>query len=157
MMQEKAIRSLCGFCHTNCGIKVHVQDGRVSRIEGDPDHPINKGYLCPKAQALLKPMLESADRLKFPRKKTKGGFARVSWDEALDLAADRLTKIRTDVRTGNACQLSRRPCHVWGKGRVPAIYGRLWLSQPYREPPIYALSRGAGLPGCFRRKTRARL
>lgn len=92
-MNEKVIRSLCGFCHSNCGVKVHLQDGRVSRVEGDPDHPANKGYLCPKAQA-IQPMLESEDRLTFPRKKTKGGFARVSWDDALDFAADRLTKIR---------------------------------------------------------------
>jgi thiosulfate reductase/polysulfide reductase chain A len=92
-MSEKVIRSLCGFCHSNCGIRVYLLDGRISRIDGDPDHPANKGYLCPKAQA-LQPMLESQDRLKFPRKKTKGGYTRISWDEALDLAADRLTKIR---------------------------------------------------------------
>jgi anaerobic selenocysteine-containing dehydrogenase len=92
-MKDKVVRSLCGFCHANCGVKAHVQDGRVSRIEGDPDHPVNRGYLCPKAQA-IKPMLESGDRLMFPRKKTKGGYTRISWDEALDLAADRLTKIK---------------------------------------------------------------
>jgi anaerobic selenocysteine-containing dehydrogenase len=92
-MAEKIVRSLCGFCHANCGIKVRVQDGKITRIEGDPDNPVNRGYLCPKAQA-LKPMLESADRLKFPLKKTSSGFVKVSWDEALDLAAEKLTKIR---------------------------------------------------------------
>ncbi len=92
-MAEKMVRSLCGFCHANCGIKVRVQDGKVIRIEGDPENPVNRGYLCPKAQA-LKPMLESEERLKFPLKKTKDGFVKVSWDEALDLAADKLTKIR---------------------------------------------------------------
>ncbi len=92
-MKDEVVRSLCGFCHANCGILVHLRDGRVSRVEGDEEHPLNKGYLCPKAQA-LKPMLESKDRLTFPRKKTNGGFARISWDEAFDLAADRLTKIR---------------------------------------------------------------
>ena len=80
-MAEKMVRSLCGFCHANCGIKVRVQDGKVTRIEGDPENPVNRGYLCPKAQA-LKPMLESEERLKFPLKKTKGGFVKVSWDEA---------------------------------------------------------------------------
>src|SRR5271157_5754783 len=92
-MKDKVVRSLCGFCHANCGVRVHIRDGRVSRIEGDADHPVNKGYLCPKAQA-IKPMLESKERLRFPLKKTEGGLAKVSWDEALDLAADRLTKIR---------------------------------------------------------------
>lgn len=92
-MPEKVVRSLCGFCHANCGIKVRVQDGKVTRIEGDRENPVNRGYLCPKAQA-LKPMLESEDRLKSPLKKMKGGFVKISWDEALDLAADKLTKIR---------------------------------------------------------------
>jgi anaerobic selenocysteine-containing dehydrogenase len=92
-MPDKLVRSLCGFCHANCGIKVHVRDGKVARIEGDSENPVNRGYLCPKAQA-LKPMLESAERLKYPLKKTKGGFVKVSWDEALNFAAEKLTKIR---------------------------------------------------------------
>jgi anaerobic selenocysteine-containing dehydrogenase len=92
-MTEKLVKSLCGFCHSNCGIKVHVQDGTITRIEGDPDNPVNRGYLCPKAQA-IKPMLESAERLKLPLKKTPGGFSQISWDEALDLAAEKLTQIR---------------------------------------------------------------
>ena len=111
-MNDRVVRSLCGFCHANCGIKAHVQDGRVSRIEGDPDHPVNKGYLCPKAQA-LQPMLESADRLKHPRKKTKGGFTTISWDEAFDLAADRLTKIRNTYGPGTVVH-----CHG-----APVTYG----------------------------------
>ncbi len=93
MAENNVIRSTCGFCHSNCGVKVHLRDGRISRIEGDPDHPASRGYLCPKAQA-IKPMLESEERLKSPLKKTKGGFTRISWDEALDFAADRLTKIK---------------------------------------------------------------
>ena len=92
-MAEKYVKSLCGFCHTNCGIIVRVQNGKVTWIEGDPDNPVSRGYLCPKAQA-LKLMLESTDRLKFPMRKVKGEFIKVSWEEALDFAAERLTKIR---------------------------------------------------------------
>ncbi|MDP2647099.1 MAG: molybdopterin-dependent oxidoreductase [Desulfobacterales bacterium] len=92
-MMDKMIRSLCGFCHSNCGIIVRVRDGKITRIEGDPENPVNRGYLCPKAQA-LKPMIESEERLKFPLKKMKSGFVKVSWDEALNLAADKLTHVR---------------------------------------------------------------
>jgi anaerobic selenocysteine-containing dehydrogenase len=92
-MNDKVVRSICGFCHASCGIKIRLQNGRISDIEGDPDHPMNRGYLCLKAKA-IKPLLESKERLQFPLKKTKGGFVRVSWDEALDFAADRLTTIR---------------------------------------------------------------
>ena len=91
-MAEKIIKSLCGFCHSNCGIIVRVQNGKITRIEGDPDNPVNRGYLCPKAQA-IKPMLESEERLKSPLKKTSSGFIKISWDEALNLAAEKLTRI----------------------------------------------------------------
>ena len=76
-MAEQVYKSLCGFCHTNCGIKVRISDGKITRIEGDPNNPVNRGYLCPKAQA-IKPMLESEQRLRFPLKKTKKGFVTVS-------------------------------------------------------------------------------
>jgi anaerobic selenocysteine-containing dehydrogenase len=92
-MKKEIIKSICGFCHANCGVKIGVQDGRIVRIEGDRDHPVNKGYLCPKAQG-IKPLLESEQRLRFPLKKTDSGFARISWNEALDFAADRLIKLR---------------------------------------------------------------
>ena len=92
-MADTIFRSICGFCHSSCGLKIHVRNGKIYRIEGDPDHPANKGYLCSKAGA-IKPLVESEERLKFPLKKTKGGFIRISWDEAFDLAADKLTNIR---------------------------------------------------------------
>jgi anaerobic selenocysteine-containing dehydrogenase len=92
-MTNKIFRSICGFCHCSCGLKIHVQNGRISSVEGDPDHPMNKGYLCVKART-IKPLLESGERLKFPLKKTKAGWTRLSWEEALDFAAENLTKIR---------------------------------------------------------------
>ena len=94
-MENKVFRSICGFCHSSCGLRIHVRNGKIDRVEGDPDHPANKGHLCPKARA-IKPLVESEDRLKFPLKKTKGGFVRISWDEALDFAAERLTKVREE-------------------------------------------------------------
>jgi anaerobic selenocysteine-containing dehydrogenase len=92
-VEKRVFKSICGFCHSNCGLKIHVQGGKISHIEGDPDHPVNKGYLCSKSRA-IKPLVESEDRLKFPLKKTKAGFIKISWDEALDFAADRLVRPR---------------------------------------------------------------
>ncbi len=106
-MEDKVFRTLCGFCHTNCGLLVTVRDGKIYRVVGDPDHPVNRGYVCVKAMA-IKALVESQDRLKFPLMKKKVGFERVSWDEALDFAADRLTEIRERygpealVRSGGA-------------------------------------------------------
>jgi anaerobic selenocysteine-containing dehydrogenase len=113
-MMHKVVRSLCGFCHTNCGVKIHVQDGKISRIEGDADHPVNRGYLCGKAQA-LKPLLESEERLKFPLKKSKGGFVRISWDEAISFAADRLSNIRQTYGPESLVHMSGAPVTYGGR------------------------------------------
>jgi anaerobic selenocysteine-containing dehydrogenase len=94
-MMKKVVRSLCGLCHTNCGILVHREDGKISRIEGDPEHPANRGSLCSKAQT-LKPTLESEQRLKYPLRRTKNGLTRVSWEEALEFAAEKLMKIKQE-------------------------------------------------------------
>jgi anaerobic selenocysteine-containing dehydrogenase len=124
-MRNKTFRSICGFCHTNCGLKIHVREGSISHIEGDPDHPVNRGNLCSKARA-IKPLVESGERLKFPLKKTKGGFVRISWDEALDFAADRLTKIREQNGPGSLALFSGAPVSYEGRDgflQFMGVYG----------------------------------
>lgn len=91
----KTIRTICGFCHTNCGLVVETRDGIISKITGDKEHPATKGYLCPKGQA-GKELVYSPDRLQYPLKKTSGGFERISWDEALDTIAFRLNEIKKE-------------------------------------------------------------
>jgi anaerobic selenocysteine-containing dehydrogenase len=107
-MTETIHRSICGFCHCSCGLKVHMKDGRISKVEGDPDHPMNRGYLCLKAKA-IKPLLESQNRLKFPLKKTKGGLVRISWDEAFDFAAEKLSKNREQNGAASLVRYSGAP------------------------------------------------
>ncbi len=64
-MANQTLRSICGFCHSSCGLKIYVRNGKIDRVEGDPDHPANRGYLCSKARA-MKPLVESEERLKSP-------------------------------------------------------------------------------------------
>jgi anaerobic selenocysteine-containing dehydrogenase len=113
-MTDGVVRSICGFCHTNCGVRIHVRNGRISRIEGDKEHPVNSGYLCSKAQA-IKPLFESEERLKFPLKKAKGGHARISWDEALSFAADRLSNIRQQYGPESLVHMSGAPVTYGGR------------------------------------------
>ncbi|MFC1820984.1 hypothetical protein ACFLZG_07885, partial [Thermodesulfobacteriota bacterium] len=47
-MEEQVIKSNCRGCHGGCGVLVHVKDGKIIRIEGDPDFPTNHGTLCSK-------------------------------------------------------------------------------------------------------------
>jgi anaerobic selenocysteine-containing dehydrogenase len=87
----------CYMCACRCGIKVHLKDGRIRYIEGNPDHPVNKGVLCAKGSAgimqhysparLSKPLLRVGER-------GEGEFKEIEWDEALTLATDWLGEIR---------------------------------------------------------------
>jgi thiosulfate reductase/polysulfide reductase chain A len=94
---EKIVRTVCQACHSECGVLVHVEEGKVTKIKPDPDHPWSRGYICVKgtnyAQFTYHP-----DRLKYPLKraggKGEGKWERVSWDQALDEIAARLNGVR---------------------------------------------------------------
>jgi len=88
-MGDQSTRTICQFCHTNCGVVVRKNPAGHLLIHGDPEHPINRGRCCPKVQANAE-IVRAEDRLKHPLRKTSSGFERISWDEALDIVADRL-------------------------------------------------------------------
>ncbi|MCJ2164302.1 MULTISPECIES: molybdopterin-dependent oxidoreductase [unclassified Pseudodesulfovibrio] len=92
-MHTHTQRTICQCCHNNCGLLVTQEANGKLQVTGDPDHPMNRGRICSKAQANVA-TLHAPDRLTMPLLKTRGGFAEISWDEALDVAADRLGKIR---------------------------------------------------------------
>ena len=85
------------MCACRCGIKVHLKDGRVRYIEGNRDHPVNKGVLCGKGAAGIMQHYSPA-RLKAPLlrvgERGTGEFKEISWDEALTLAAGWLGDVR---------------------------------------------------------------
>ena len=91
------IRTCCQSSHSECGVLVHVEKGVVKKIEGDPDHPVTKGFVCIKAKAQPQ-LVNHPDRLKYPMKqiggKGNGKWERISWDEALDDIADKLSEIK---------------------------------------------------------------
>lgn len=94
-------KTACILCSRNCGLVVDIEDGKFTRIRGDDEHPMSKGYICQKA-ARLEHYQNHADRLRYPlRREPDGQFVRVSWDEALTDIANRLVKIR-DQHGGKA-------------------------------------------------------
>ncbi len=93
MAKDREATTICGLCHTNCGMKISVRDGRINRIKGDPDHPANSGALCMKGAA-MKELVYAPDRLKHPLRKTRGGFKQISWEEALDRVSSKLSEIK---------------------------------------------------------------
>lgn len=91
------IRSTCGMCFSCCGILVHVKNNRVIAITGDPQSPVNKGSLCPKAKAAID-MVYHPRRLIYPLKRAgargRGKWHRISWDEAIEYTAFHLNRSR---------------------------------------------------------------
>ncbi|WP_456953856.1 molybdopterin oxidoreductase family protein [Lysobacter sp. HA35] len=87
----------CYMCACRCGIKVWLQHGRIRYIQGNPEHPVNKGVLCAKGSAGIMQHYSPA-RLSRPLKRVgergAGEFEEISWDEALDLATSWLRPIR---------------------------------------------------------------
>ncbi|TCS62933.1 molybdopterin oxidoreductase family protein [Varunaivibrio sulfuroxidans] len=87
----------CYMCACRCGIKVYLQDGKVRYIQGNRDHPINKGVLCGKGSSGIMQHYSPA-RLQKPLKRVgprgSGEFEEIEWDEALEIATQRLKHIR---------------------------------------------------------------
>ncbi|MEW6669582.1 MAG: molybdopterin-dependent oxidoreductase [Thermodesulfobacteriota bacterium] len=98
-MTSKAVKSACSHCYVRCGTLVHLEDGKVIKIEGDPESPISKGALCVKGIAAIE-YLRHPDRLKHPLKRVgargAGKWAQVSWNEALDAVAGKWDEIRNN-------------------------------------------------------------
>jgi formate dehydrogenase major subunit len=95
-------RNTCPYCSVSCGVIMYgLGDGaknartKIVHIEGDPDHPVNRGTLCPKGASLLD-FVNSPDRLRFPEYRAPGTaeWKRVSWDWALDRIAHLLKEDR---------------------------------------------------------------
>jgi len=74
-------------------MNVYLEDGKIVKVEGIPEHPANLGRLCPKGAATIQ-YVYSKDRLKYPMKKVNGQWHRISWDEALDTIAAKLLEVK---------------------------------------------------------------
>ncbi|WP_068240735.1 molybdopterin oxidoreductase family protein, partial [Tritonibacter horizontis] len=98
-VSDEIRKTTCYMCACRCGINVHMKGGKVAYIEGNRDHPVNKGVLCAKGSAGI--MQHNAPaRLRAPLKRVgprgSGEFEEISWDEALDIAQGWLEPLRKD-------------------------------------------------------------
>jgi formate dehydrogenase major subunit len=98
-------RNTCPYCSVACGLlmyslgdKAKNAPAEIIHIEGDPDHPVNRGTLCPKGAGLLD-FVHSPDRLKYPEYRAPGSdkFVRISWEEAFA----RIARLMKDDRDKN--------------------------------------------------------
>ncbi|MEE2773831.1 MAG: molybdopterin oxidoreductase family protein [Pseudomonadota bacterium] len=98
-VSDEVRKTTCYMCACRCGIDVHLQNGDVKYIEGNKDHPVNKGVLCAKGSAGIMQHYSPA-RLKKPLRRIgprgKGEFKEISWEEALNIAKNMLEPIRKE-------------------------------------------------------------
>ncbi len=95
----KKINTCCRACIANCGVIATVKNGRVIRIEGNPDDKMSKGRMCAKGLAGIQ-ALYHPNRNKYPMKRVgergEGKWKRISWDEALGTIADKLVEVKKE-------------------------------------------------------------
>lgn len=99
--QVEVKETTCYMCACRCGIRVHLRDGEVRYIDGNPHHPLNKGVICAKGSSGIMKQYSPA-RLTQPLRRKAGAprgesaFEVISWDEAFQMLAERLGKLRAE-------------------------------------------------------------
>ncbi|GAM08642.1 formate dehydrogenase-O major subunit [Geobacter sp. OR-1] len=105
LARSSETRNTCPYCSVSCGLIMHSlgdkaknAEASIFHIEGDPDHPVNRGTLCPKGAGLVD-FIHSPNRLKYPEYRAPGTkeWRRISWDEAFT----RVARLMKDDRDRN--------------------------------------------------------
>jgi anaerobic selenocysteine-containing dehydrogenase len=142
-------QSVCALdCPDACSLLINVENGKGSRLRGNPDHPVTRGFLCGKVARYLEREY-SPERLLYPRRRTgaKGEerFARITWDEALDEIADRLKSIAAEFGPEAILPYSYGGSmgYLQGSGMDRRFFHRLGASRLDRT--ICSTAGGAGL------------
>jgi molybdopterin-containing oxidoreductase family iron-sulfur binding subunit len=115
--------STCRECPAGCGVHVRVLDGRAVKVEGNPDHPVNRGRLCARGQAALQGTY-NPDRIRGPlARAASGDFEPITWDDALGRVATRLASdagaglwFLTGNEEGTLADLVREWLDAFGSG-----------------------------------------
>ena len=137
--------TVCRECPAGCGVIARNREGRVVKLEGNPDHPVNRGALCIRGQAALQG-LYNPDRLRGPmRRDASGALKPVKWEEAEKLLVERLTDlvkqgkgkrivVMSQLESGNLGRLIESWAQALG-ARRPIFY------EPFNYEAIHHASR----------------
>ena len=90
--------TVCRECPAGCGALARNREGRVVKLEGNPDHPVSRGTLCARGQAALQGLYHP-DRFAGPQRREGDAFKSLGWDDALKLVGDKLAAVRAKPRT----------------------------------------------------------
>ena len=126
-VSDEIRQTTCYMCACRCGINVHLKSGRVSYIEGNRDHPINKGVLCAKGASGIM-QVTAPSRLRAPLRRVgprgSGAFEEISWEEALQTAVDWMRPLRETA--------PEKLSFFTGRDQSQALTG--WWAQAFGTP-----------------------
>ncbi|GAO53749.1 molybdopterin oxidoreductase family protein [Novosphingobium sp. MD-1] len=103
----------CHICEANCGILVETEDRAVLSIKGDPDNPLSRGHICPKATA-LQDLQEDPDRLRRPVKRVGETWHEISWQQAFAEIGQRTRAILAEDPDASAVYIGNPNAHSYG-------------------------------------------
>jgi len=92
-LKDGIFSTVCSLCFDSCGMLVEIENSKIKKVKGAPEHPFSKGELCVKGLS-AKEIAYSKDRLSSPLKRNGSKFDKISWDEALDIICCNLAKIK---------------------------------------------------------------
>lgn len=140
--QPTPVRGVCRFCSGGCGVIFHTAKGEIVGLNGDPDHPVNKGSLCPKAAP--GPIRGNPHRITRPlyRPPRSNVWEEISWEAALVKAAEKLKE-------------ARDACWDTAAGRTNGI--AVWGSAQLTNEESYLLAKFARLLGTNHIESQARV
>jgi Fe-S-cluster-containing dehydrogenase component/formylmethanofuran dehydrogenase subunit B len=113
--------STCRECAVGCGIIVETRDGRAIKIEGNPDHPVNRGALCARGQSALQG-LYNPDRFQGPMKRQGNALVATTWEDALSILNTKLGEAKRGGTAKDAVFINQHE-----QGSFPAFLDQ-WLS-----------------------------
>ena len=106
---EKRVRTVCSYCGVGCNLEVAVKDNKVMSINAARDAQVNQGHACLKGRYAFR-FYNHPDRLRSPMIKRDGEFEQVSWDEAYDFIAEKLTTIKSEFGPDAIAGISSSRC-----------------------------------------------
>ena len=110
--------TVCRECPAGCGVVARNREGRIVKVEGNPEHPVNQGALCARGQASVQGVYHP-DRFSGPQRRDGAALRPVAWDDALKLAADKLGAARSGGKSRGIVLVSQLE-----SGSLGALMGR---------------------------------
>jgi thiosulfate reductase/polysulfide reductase chain A len=155
-------RTICGMCHFGCGLRVHVEGSEIAKIEGDPQHPVSKGFICIKGKAALD-FHTHPKRINYPLKRVgrrgEDKWERVSWRQAMDEIAEKIKEIKGEYGPEAVAAISGNPhepgdwalwkwCNLFGTPNYMSQGRNCGVSEYLAECAVYGYTASKGpLPG----------